>query len=337
MPRLCWTTLLIRPTRAKHPATWASAVLLCSRLAVAEEPSQPQSLAQGLFDDARELMEHSLFAEACPKLATSFRLDPATGTLLNLAVCYEQQGKTASAYYAFVNARARAVQEGNAQRQLLAEQRITALEPTLSRVAITQPEPVLGLWIAIDGVRTDAVHLGAAFPLDPGRHVLEYGAPNRVPISLTIEVTAPGEKLLIQLQPLQTAPIKKPAVTIGPPPPVGPTESNDTAWAAVGISYGLALSGAVATAYFGFRAKSEWDDRNRICASGCTEDAKLAGQRANQFAWMANASGGVALLSAGLGTYWLLNSRSSHSPPKSVNWTPSLHRQGATVAAEFAF
>lgn len=248
----CCTILLPRPTSAKYPTQFAIAILLCARLGIAEDQAQPQSLAQRLFDEARELMERSEFVEACPKLATSYRLEPATGTLLNLALCHEQQGHTASVYIAYVNARARAMQEGNAQRQELAEQRIATVEPTLCRVAVTQPEPVLGLWSTIDGVAVNTTDAGTAVPLDPGRHVLEYGAPNRVPLSLTIELTTPGEKLLVQLQPLHPARTEKPAVTLSPPPQVGLAESNHAAWTAIGISYGLAFSAAIATAYLHF-------------------------------------------------------------------------------------
>jgi len=53
--------------------------------------------AQALFDEAKRAMADGRWAEACPKLEESERLDPSIGTAFNLARCYEHVGRIASA------------------------------------------------------------------------------------------------------------------------------------------------------------------------------------------------------------------------------------------------
>ncbi len=72
--------------------------------------------AQVLFEEARQLMSAGHYAEACPKLEESQRIDPGSGTLMNLADCYERTGRIASAWGAFLDAEAGARLVGNTAR-----------------------------------------------------------------------------------------------------------------------------------------------------------------------------------------------------------------------------
>src|SRR5689334_18551597 len=85
--------------------------------ALAQGPSADLPIAQGLFEQGRTLMGAGRYEEACPKFAESERLDPAPGTLLNLAVCHEKEGKTATAWAEYNDVIAASRRDGNAERQ----------------------------------------------------------------------------------------------------------------------------------------------------------------------------------------------------------------------------
>ena len=61
-------------------------------------------------------MQAGRFAEACPKFEESMRLDPAIGTLLNLARCYESMGDVPAACQRYAQAEALANAEGQTAR-----------------------------------------------------------------------------------------------------------------------------------------------------------------------------------------------------------------------------
>ena len=78
-------------------ATVAASLCLLAGRSAGAEPRDPAA-AEWLFREGRALMKKGDFAPACAKLAESQRLDPAVGTLMNLAECEERIGRTASAW-----------------------------------------------------------------------------------------------------------------------------------------------------------------------------------------------------------------------------------------------
>jgi hypothetical protein len=248
--RLAWTILL------------SSAC--CSRTASAQDPGAIAA-ADALFRQGRQLFDEKRYDEACPKLAESFRIDPATGSLLALAACHEAQGKSASAWSEYNEVVSRARREGRTDRADAAQQRSTALEPRLSRLTVALgagASGVPGLVVKRDGFVLGAGAFGAALPVDPGEHVVEASAPSRQPWSARTSVAADGASGVVTVPALSEVPTW--AATEGDSrrssgPPLRP------------IGIGVGAAGIVAlgiSGYFALHAAS----KNSDSQSDCTGD-----------------------------------------------------------------
>jgi serine/threonine-protein kinase len=184
-----------RPRVAKRSLVALLLVSVLGTVAPARAQTTTNSAAaQGLFDQAKELMDAGKFAEACPKLEESQRLDPASGTLLNLARCYEKSGRTASAWSTYLDAAAAAKAGGNAEREQAARAKAKELAPAVSRLVIDVPESVRldGLEITRDGAEIGAAQWGAPIPLDDGAHEVRARAPGHAGFETKVTLTGPA-------------------------------------------------------------------------------------------------------------------------------------------------
>lgn len=75
----------------------APLVLVTVGQTFAETPLACRDKAVTLFNEAKGLMDAGDYAAACPKLEESVACDHQVGAELNLAMCYEHVGRTASA------------------------------------------------------------------------------------------------------------------------------------------------------------------------------------------------------------------------------------------------
>src|SRR5687768_3323445 len=92
----------------------------------AQESASTDSTARAdsLFREAEQFFRAGEIAGACARLAESHRLDPALGTLINLALCHERQGRTATAMTELHEALATAKEKGQTERQRLLTEEI---------------------------------------------------------------------------------------------------------------------------------------------------------------------------------------------------------------------
>lgn len=279
--------------------------------------------AEALFREGRELLEKGDVNTACEKFAESQRLDPSSGTMLNLASCHERQGKTATAWAEFLAAARLARSQGRPERAEEAESRARGLEPKLAYVRITTDARVEGLTIHRDEVKLDAGALRSRIPIDPGKHVVRASAEGYEPWSLEVVIQT-GEDAVVRI----------PSLTKAPPPPANdaqPTNTPDakpssdpTADAGTDITadsssrtlaYVLGGVGVAATGvgtYFGLRAMSTYDNADAACPShtNCPASAMDTRDDASSQALLSNVLFGVGIVGIGASVALLLTSGS---------------------------
>lgn len=284
--------------------------------APATQPGAPsatdaRALAEMLFFTARGLMEAGRYAEACGKLSESYRLDPAPGTLLNLAVCNEKIGKTASAWGEFRDSVAEARRTNRADREKLALEHIAALEPELSYLIISVPPAVRGirgLEITRNGIPLTSAAWDTDLPVDPGDVEVIEKAPLYKPKTLHVTVAAKQHATLAAV-PLELAPIER------PPPPY---------WTGKRTAGLLILTGAVAAAAFGgfigAQAINERKNSDAQCPTDvfgrrCTQAGVDYMNKASTDAILSDVGFGVSAVAAGLGAFFLFTGGAHEQPP----------------------
>src|SRR5437016_4621333 len=128
-----------------------SLATLGARIAQAQPSGSDIATAQALFEDGKRLMQQGKYAEACPKLVESQRLDPGGGTLLAIALCHEGEGKTATAWADFNIALTEARKDKHANREAAATDHIKALDAKLTKARIVVAKKIDGLEVRRDG------------------------------------------------------------------------------------------------------------------------------------------------------------------------------------------
>ncbi|MBX7115777.1 MAG: hypothetical protein K1X64_15725 [Myxococcaceae bacterium] len=167
-------------------ALLAWALLLSAAPAGASKTSE----AEHLFNKGRELMRANRASEACPLFEKSHQLDPALGTLLNLADCFEKTGQPAKAYLSFNEAAAWARRTREKTREETASARVSALKAKLSWLNISAPNPTPGLVVSVDTFRVELASTPISVPIDAGEWTVTANAPGRLEWSIRVKVAA---------------------------------------------------------------------------------------------------------------------------------------------------
>lgn len=215
-------------------------------------------VAESMFQEGVELMKDGRFADACPKLEASQKLEPKSGTLLTLANCSEQIGRTATAWAQYKEAAALARKEDREDYAQKATDLASKLEPKLSKLRIDAQVNQGGveLTVKLDGKTVLSGTFGVAFAIDPGSHEIEASAPGRKTWHARVTIGPRADTKVVavpQLEPASAAgePPPEPSPKASPaPPPDPPPFGGDTSsrtvpvWAWIAGAVGLVAIGA---------------------------------------------------------------------------------------------
>ncbi len=147
----------------------AALLLVCALAEASPEATQ-------LFRDGKELMKLGKFDEACDRFERSARLERKVGTLLNLADCYEQRGKLASAWATFDDAAVLARQTSD-PRGVEATRRAALLKPALPYLTLVIDTSIPTQTIRRNGATIDPATWNIEIAVDPDTYLLEASAP----------------------------------------------------------------------------------------------------------------------------------------------------------------
>jgi hypothetical protein len=336
-------------------ARWALAfaALLVGRGAAAQTSATDAAAAQALFEDGKRLMVAGKYAEACPKLAESQRLDPGGGTIYALALCHEGEGKTATAWAEFSLAATEARKDRRADREKAALERIKKLEARLVKIRVVVTGAADGLEIRRNGVLLGAAQWSTPLPVDPGEYKFDAQAPKKKPWSTTVTAREEGKTVDVQVPALEDEPVApappppkpNPAadpLAAAPPPPKPspePPRPRSKDYTAAYLVGGLGLAATAVGVFFGLSATSKWSDAEKACPNNTCpagqsitlgEDAGRAADLSTVF-FVIGAAGLVA------GGVLFFTASPSSSNAASVRVAPAVSRDGAGLRIGGAF
>jgi hypothetical protein len=234
-------------------------------VARADETTAQQ--AERLFNEGNVLANSGNFASACPRYEESNRLDRAIGTEFNLADCYQNVGKTATALALFRSVEETAKAAGKVERQNTAHQRAEALDKLVARIRVTIPLDVPGLEVSCDDKPFERGDLGRPLPFDPGAHTVSATALARLPWRQSVQLVA-GQTVEVAVPELLADPSVVTPVLV---------RRGGTQRTVALVTGGVGLAGVAVGAAFGILAIGDHSTAHNLCGSPTSNGPPASG------------------------------------------------------------
>ncbi len=184
-----------------------SCLVLTGLFAVSRADAQSASeraAADALFEEGIGLRNSGDHAAACDRFERSQSIDPALGTLQNIGMCLEKQGKMVAALSRFGQLLRDSERGGDNERIRVARKRLARLRRKVPKLKISVPRDseISGLVILVNSDRLQDALLGIEAPMDPGHYVVSARAPKHKTWSKSVDL-AMKQKVKIVVPPLE--------------------------------------------------------------------------------------------------------------------------------------
>jgi hypothetical protein len=292
-------------------------LFVCPVEAQLEDRAEDRATAEALFAAGREALRQGDYRSARDKFTESNHLDPAVGTVLNLAICEEHLGLLASAWQRYQEV-IQALARGD-ERLPVARARAAAIDARVPRLTIRlAPSAPAQTKVSRGAGALTSASFGTALPLDPGKHEIVATAPGRSARRYDVVlaegarkelVVEPGPPLPEPARPQQAVPARKRS----PEPQAGPRSVQRTAGFVIG---GAGIAALITSAVTGVLVIDRKQTVDRECGPDgfCSDAAFEAAESGKTLASVSTVAFVFGLVGVGSGTYLVLSSGSSGDP-----------------------
>jgi hypothetical protein len=293
-----------------------------------------EATADSLFQEAAQLFARGEIKVACERFAASYKLDAAPGTLFNMAVCHERDGRLWRARGELLEFVDRAIKVGRPEKAQPAIEHVAAIEARLPRIQLVTPADGNVESISLDGVGVAVEDRNKPIVVDPDKpqHDLEFRG--RGLVSRVAHVPTDHAATVVRVDVPVLTPEGTPVPAPGPgvPPPPGAPHPTRTAGLIVG---GVGLAALGVGGIFGALTLSEKSAAASACPAAshvCTDPSKVSDAQghhstAETDSWVSTIGLGAGLVGVGVGAYLMLRHGTAESPSAIHVW-PTVGRDG---------
>lgn len=285
-------------------------------------PSPEKVRADKLFDDGRRYLAAKEYALACTAFEQSQASDPAIGTLLNIALCYETWGKTTAAYRWYLEAEQMAKQHAD-DRAKGAKAKVDELAPKVPHLIVVIPaDAEAATTFMLDGNEIEKAKLAEEQLVEPGKHTIIARLAGKPPRETIVDIKE-GEKKRVTID------VPRPEVKLivkGGQRKPGRFYGGIAMLAGGGVALGVA-------GYVSLVARQDYADALVACPMNTCETQEAfdatrnARTKANAMTFVG--AGGLALV--GVGVWFVLTSRTPKVTEKQIVLAPQLGPDGFGV------